>query len=405
MLTGKKILLGLCGSIAAYKSAILVRLLIKEGAEVKVIMTKASQDFITPLTLSTLSKNETLTDLTDNGAVWNNHVELGLWADAFLIAPASANTLAKFTNGICDNLLTATYLSSRCPVLLAPAMDLDMWKHPATQKNIKILKQYGNEIIPVNAGELASGLFGEGRMAEPEEIIAYLKKQPGQKKNSQDKGTFYGKKILITTGPTIEPIDPVRFISNRSTGKMGISLAQKLSALGATVTLIKGPSSIETDFPNINVIPVSTADEMYEASVHIFKEADIAILAAAVSDYKPVRTLETKMKKTDATLNLELEKTKDILSYLGSKKRSDQILVGFALETDNEVENAKEKLRSKKLDLIVLNSLKDEGAGFGLHTNKITVINKDEQVTGYPLKNKEEVAEDIITELLKLING
>jgi len=406
MLKGKKILLGICGSIAAYKSAYLIRLLVKAGAEVKVVMTQSAHDFVDPLTFSTLSKNPVLTSFTRDDSTWNSHVELGLWADIFLLAPASANTIAKLASGMCDNLLTATYLSAKCAVVLAPAMDLDMWKHPATQYNLNALRRFGNEIIPVNSGELASGLTGEGRMAEPEEIFAWLEKRFELQKKRLD---FYrkvaGKKILITAGPTLESIDPVRYISNHSTGKMGFAIAEELAALAADVTLVKGPTSYNPEVKGIKIIPVTSAQEMYEASVKVFPKADIAILAAAVSDYRPVAVAKEKLKKEGESLRIDLVKNPDILESLGKKKSKKQILVGFALETEDEQNNAKKKMEKKNLDLIVLNSLRDRGAGFGFDTNKITILNKSGEQKPYPLKSKQDTARDIIDEIINLMDA
>ncbi|MDZ4845932.1 MAG: bifunctional phosphopantothenoylcysteine decarboxylase/phosphopantothenate--cysteine ligase CoaBC [Chitinophagales bacterium] len=403
---GKKILLGVCGSIAAYKSAFLVRLLVKAGAEVKVVMTQSAHDFVDPLTFSTLSKNPVLTSFTRDDKTWNSHVELGLWADVFLIAPASANTIAKLASGMCDNLLAATYLSAKCLVLLAPAMDLDMWKHPATQYNLNALKRFGNEVISVNAGELASGLVGEGRMAEPEEIFDWLEKHFAvQKKREDTYKKIVGKQILITAGPTVEPIDPVRFISNHSTGKMGLALAEGLAALGAQVTVVKGPTSFNPQVKGIKIIPVTTAQEMYDASVKAFPKADVAILAGAVSDYRPVSVSNQKIKKADDSLLIQLVKNPDILESLGKKKTKKQFLVGFALETEDELNNARAKLKKKNLDMIVLNSLRDKGAGFGFDTNKITVINKKGDEHSYSLKGKSDVARDIIDEVINMMNA
>ncbi|MCH8331014.1 MAG: bifunctional phosphopantothenoylcysteine decarboxylase/phosphopantothenate--cysteine ligase CoaBC [Bacteroidetes bacterium] len=403
-LQGKNILIGVCGSIAAYKSAFLVRALVKEGANVKVIMTPSGTSFITPITLSTLSRNPVLSELTtDEGDNWNSHVELGLWADYFLIAPATANTLAKMANGICDNLLLAAYLSAKCPVLFAPAMDLDMWAHASTQNNIEKLQNYGNELIPVETGELASGLVGEGRMAEPDHIIDFLKKkQPVENHTGQ---ALAGKRILITAGPTYEPIDPVRFIGNRSSGKMGFALARRAAQLGAEVTLIKGPTNnIDLNGVKMNVVEIETAEDMYAACIKEFEFCDIAIMAAAVADYSVEEPAESKIKKEkdEEGLVLNLKKTRDILKELGSIKK-DQFLVGFALETDNELENAIKKLHAKNLDFIVLNSLKDEGAGFQTDTNKIKLVDRDENITEYELKSKEEVAKDILDRIIESI--
>lgn len=403
---GKKILLGVCGSIAAYKSAFLVRLLVKAGADVKVVMTQSAHDFVDPLTFSTLSKNPVLTSFTRDDKTWNSHVELGLWADAFLIAPASANTIAKLAAGMCDNLLTATYLSAKCLVVIAPAMDLDMWKHPATQYNLNALKRFGNEVISVNTGELASGLVGEGRMAEPEEIFAWLEKRFAiQKKRDDNYKRIAGKHILITAGPTVEPIDPVRYISNHSTGKMGFAIAEELAALDALVTVVKGPTSFNPEVKGIKIIPVTSAQEMYDASVNAFPKADVAILAAAVSDYRPVSVSSQKIKKADDSLQVQLVKNPDILESLGKKKTKKQLLIGFALETEDELNNARTKLKKKNLDMIVLNSLRDKGAGFGYDTNKITVINKMGDEHSYSLKGKPDVARDIIDEVINLMNA
>ncbi len=401
VLSGKNILLGITAGIAAYKSANLVRLFIKAGANVKVVMTPASKDFITPLTLSTLSKNpvhSSFTNEEDENAVWNNHVELGLWADFFIIAPATANTLSKMANGVCDNLLMATYLSAKCPVYFAPAMDLDMYKHESTIRSFKILKTYGNIVIPATSGELASGLFGEGRMAEPEDIVAFIEKDI--LRNLPMKG----KIILITAGPTYEAIDPVRFIGNHSSGKMGFAIAKAAANLGAEVILVSGPTNETVSHSLIKNIDVVSASDMYEAAHKYYKDVDIAILAAAVADYKPKFLSDTKIKKSDSTLTIELEKTEDILASLGEIK-TDQFLVGFALETDNELEHAKSKLKSKNLDLIVLNSLKDDGAGFGVSTNKVTFITNENQVIHHELKSKADVAKDILNQILNQIHA
>ena len=397
MLKGKKILLGITGSIAAYKSAILVRLLVKAGAEVKVIMSESAGDFVTPLTLSTLSKHPVYHSfvLNEQGE-WTNHVELGLWADLFIIAPATANTIAKMANGICDNLLLATYLSARCKVYVAPAMDLDMYAHPATQNNLKTLQGFGNIIIPPASGELASGLSGTGRMQEPEFIVAYLQ-------NTQTVSTaLTGKKVLVTAGPTYESIDPVRFIGNHSSGKMGIALAEMLVRHGAEVTLICGPTDIPVTEPQVKRIDVTSAEEMYQKTVKEFSKCTIAIMSAAVADYTPEKVSITKIKKSGDELHLKLRKTKDILAELGTRKTKKQFLVGFALETNNEVEHAKQKLNKKNLDFIVLNSLKDSGAGFAHATNKISIIDKSGKITRYGLKPKEEVAMDIINKIIEL---
>lgn len=398
MLKGKKILVGVTASIAAYKSAFLVRLLVKAGAEVKVIMTPAALDFITPLTLSTLSKNPVLVDFAkDKTGEWNNHVELGLWADALVIAPASANTLAKMANGLCDNLLLATYLSARCNVYVAPAMDLDMYKHPATVSNLKRLQSFGNTIISPGTGELASGLYGEGRMAEPEEIVDHLQKVVSQSL------PLKGKKVLVTAGPTYEAIDPVRFIGNHSSGKMGFALAEAFATQGAEVTLVCGPNSLAVNHPNIQRIDVTSAEDLYTASVKAFKTASIAVLSAAVADYKPAKIADQKIKKANGSKTIELVPTKDTLQELGKLKKKNQLLVGFALETENETENAKAKIKKKNLDLIVLNSLNDKGAGFKTDTNKITLIDKHNKSTKFELKSKAEVAKDIVETITKLI--
>jgi len=397
ILSGKNILLGITAGIAAYKTAFLVRLFIKAGAQVKVVMTPASKDFITPLTLSTLSKNPVISSFTnedDENATWNNHVELGLWADLFLIAPATANTLSKMATGNSDNMLLATYLSAKCPVYFAPAMDLDMYKHESTKNSIKKLEEFGNIMIPVTSGELASGLVGEGRMAEPEEIVYFIENDI--LKNLP----LHNVRVLITAGPTYEAIDPVRFIGNHSSGKMGFEIANAAANLGANVILVTGPTHQKTNSALITVVPVTSANEMYDAAHEHFKNSEIAILSAAVADYKPRFIEDQKIKKKDSTLSLELEKTKDILASLGEIKKN-QILVGFALETNNETENAIGKLKKKNLDLIVLNSLRDEGAGFGGATNKVTIIDKDENSINYGLKSKADVAIDIMQEILK----
>lgn len=400
MLKNKNILIGVSGSIAAYKSALLIRLLVKAGANVKVIMTPSSLDFITPLTLSTLAKNPVLTDFVKNKeGEWNNHVELGLWADAFIIAPASANTIAKMSNGICDNLLLATYLSARCPVYFAPAMDLDMYKHPSTIENLNRLKAYGNILIPPGTGELASGLNGEGRMAEPEEIIEFLKKKVNEHL------ALTGKKILITAGPTYEALDPVRFIGNHSTGKMGFALAEACANQGAEVSLVCGPTTLTTINKSIHRIDITSAEELYHAAINEFKTADVSILSAAVADFKPDTIAQQKIKKTEAAPVINLVPTKDTLLELGKLKRKNQLLVGFALETENEVENAKKKIKNKNLDLIVLNSLNDKGAGFKGDTNKITIIDKYNNLKEFKLKTKQEVAKDILNAILDFKNS
>lgn len=396
MLTGKKVLLCITGSIAAYKSVVLVRLLVKAGAEVKVIMTNNARDFITPLSFSTLSKNKVLTDLFDEEG-WANHVLLGRWADVMLVAPVSCNTIAKMSYGLCDNLLLAVYLSSTCPVLLAPAMDADMWHHAATKKNIQTLIERGNIILPVNKGELASGLSGEGRMAEPEEILYYLSSFFSFKKDLKD------KKALVTAGPTYEALDPVRFIGNHSTGKMGISVAEELCMRGAKVHLVLGPSEIEVG-EDICLTRVTSADEMYESCMKDFKTYDIVVMAAAVADYKPKVISNKKIKKSTSGFSLELIKTKDILSKAGELKADNQTLVGFALETNNEKENALEKLSKKNADLFILNSLNDKGAGFKSDTNKITIFDKNKKEYNFPAKSKKEVARDIVNAIIKFRN-
>ncbi|MGV3685842.1 MAG: bifunctional phosphopantothenoylcysteine decarboxylase/phosphopantothenate--cysteine ligase CoaBC [Daejeonella sp.] len=398
MLANKNILLGVCGSIASYKSATLIRLLVKAGANVKVIMTGDATNFISPLTLSTLSKNPVLVNYFDPGSgVWNNHVDLGLWADLMVVAPASANTLAKFAAGLCDNLLSAVYLSAKCPVFFAPAMDLDMWKHPSTQKNILSLTGYGNIMIQPAYGELASGLIGEGRMAEPEDIIAFI---TGEIKR---KLPLSGKKALVTAGPTYEAIDPVRFIGNHSSGKMGFAIAEELAALGAAVTLVSGPTALKLSGTGINRIDVTSAEEMLQASLAAFPDAAIAILSAAVADYRPAEISEVKIKKDTSGLELALVKTTDILAALGAQKQAGQILVGFALETNNEEENAIGKLKKKNLDFIVLNSLRDEGAGFKHDQNKVTIIDNKLVKESFPLKSKKEVAKDICQKVVDLL--
>lgn len=396
VLNGKKILLGVSGGIAAYKTASLVRLFIKAGAHVQVIMTPASKDFVTPLTLSTLSKNpvhSSFFNQDDEDAVWNNHVELGLWADLMLIAPATANTLSKMATGNCDNLLIATYLSAKCPVYFAPAMDLDMYKHPSTVSSFTALRQFGNVIIPAESGELASGLSGEGRMAEPENIIAFLEA------DLESKLPLKGKKILITAGPTYEAIDPVRFIGNHSSGKMGFDIANTAANLGASVILISGPTHYKVKNAAVEVVNVVSAQEMYDACHIYYNDVDVAIAAAAVADYKPKTIALQKIKKSPDEFAIELEKTKDILLSLGAIKQN-QFLIGFALETENEIENAKLKIQKKNLDLIVLNSLQDEGAGFKKETNKVTFIDKNFKIEPMELKSKESVAADILNKVI-----
>ena len=401
VLSGKKVLLGITAGIAAYKTATLVRSFIKIGAEVKVIMTPASKDFITPLTLSTLSKNpvhSTFYDKEDENELWNNHVDLGLWADYMVIAPATANTLSKMANGTCDNLLLATYLSAKCPVYFAPAMDLDMYIHPSTKESLEKLQSFGNIIIPATSGELASGLVGEGRMAEPEDIVSFIEN------DILSQLPLKGKKVLLTAGPTYEAIDPVRFIGNHSSGKMGFAIARAAANLGAEVFLISGPSHQKIKHSFVKRINVVSAVEMYKAAHTYFNDVDIAILSAAVADYKPKNIASQKIKKKDSMLEIELTPTKDILASLGEIKKH-QFLVGFALETNNELENAKGKLKRKNLDAIVLNSLQDKGAGFATDTNKITIIDKDLNEKSFELKSKIEVAKDIMNEIVKKINA
>ncbi len=393
MLQGKKILLGVTGSIAAYKAANIVRLLIKAGADVKIIMTESACNFIPVLTLATLSKNKVLTHLFEEDT-WANHVMLGRWADVMLIAPATCNTIAKLANGICDNLLQAIYLSATCQVIIAPAMDEDMWLHASTKRNITNLQSAGNIVLAVNNGELASGLLGEGRMAEPEEILILLSNYLQKEKD------LINKRVLITAGPTHEKMDPVRFIGNNSTGKMGIALAKDCAARGANVTLVLGPS-FEIVPNNIKLINVESAAEMYEACVQIFDKIDIAIMSAAVADYTPVIIATEKIKKNDTNFTLELKKTVDILKKLGELKKENQILIGFALETENEKENALKKMKNKNADFIVLNSLRDAGAGFGLNTNKITIFDKAGNEFSFDTKSKEEVAKDILNTIIK----
>ncbi|BAU56081.1 bifunctional phosphopantothenoylcysteine decarboxylase/phosphopantothenate--cysteine ligase CoaBC [Mucilaginibacter gotjawali] len=398
MLQDKNIVLGVCGSIAAYKAATLIRLLVKAGANVQVVMTPDATNFITPLTLSTLSKKPVLVDyfIPETGE-WNNHVDLGLWADLVIIAPASANTMAKMAGGLCDNLLMAVYLSAKCEVYFAPAMDLDMWKHDATRENIVKLQSFGNILIPPGVGELASGLSGEGRMAEPEEIVAFISSSLKKKLPLAD------QKILVTAGPTYEAIDPVRFIGNHSSGKMGFAIADQLARLGADVTLVSGPSAQKSKQASIKRIDVTSAAEMLEACLLHFQNSVACIMSAAVADYTPAHPVQQKIKKADNYLHIELKQTVDILSTLGAQKTNGQVLVGFALETNDEEKNAIKKLQMKNLDFIVLNSLNDAGAGFKKDTNKITIIDKTLQKTTYPVKNKDEVALDICHKIIELI--
>lgn len=400
MLNGKKILIGVCGSIAAYKIAILIRLLKKQRAEVRVIMTASALDFITPLTLSTLSQNPVLTEFhEDKTGAWNSHVDLGLWADLFLIAPASANTLSKMAHGICDNLLLATYLSARCPVYLAPAMDADMYQHPTTLENLERLASYGNLVIKAPYGDLASGLTGEGRMAEPENLIEILLQHFKKKEDFKDLS------VMITAGPTQERIDPVRFISNYSSGKMGYSLAIELAERGARVNLVSGPTHQKISHPQINMIHVNSAIDMYQACKTLYDQTDIAIFSAAVADYRPSRPARKKIKKTGQEISIRLEKNPDIALELGKKKKKNQINVGFALETDNEIQNASLKLNEKNFDFIILNSMKDSGAGFSSDTNKITILDGGGEINHFPLKQKNLVAKDIVDFLLNKLHA
>ncbi len=397
MLRGKKIILGVCGSIAAYKSALIVRLLIKEGAEVRVIITDAASDFITPLTLSTLSKNPVYNKFSnrDTGE-WHNHVELGLWADLFLIAPASANSIAKMANGYCDNLLLATYLSAKCPVYIAPAMDLDMYAHKSTQNNLEALRSYGNIILEVVSGELASGLVGAGRMQEPEELVNALKKHFAS-------GRLAGKKVLITAGPTHEALDPVRFIGNHSTGKMGFAIAEVMAQEGAQVELVSGPTIQKVINANINLHSVISAEDMFLKCQELYNQSDITVLSAAVADYKPKVRADQKIKKSSDEMVLELVKTHDIAFELGKLKKNGQLNIGFALETENEKVNAKKKIDAKNFDLIILNSLNDNGAGFGHDTNKISIIDKQNNTKEFELKSKQAVAVDIVNTIINTL--
>lgn len=396
MLNDRKILLGITGSIAAYKSVFLVRLLVTAGAEVKVIMTPAAKDFVSPLTLAALSKNKVLSALADEDT-WVNHVRLGRWADVMLIAPLSCNSLSKMANGMCDNLLMAAYLSATCPVAVAPAMDEDMWQHPSTQKNIEIIEQLGNSVISVVKGELASGLFGEGRMAEPQDIVTYLEE------NIFRSSILKGKQALVTAGPTFEAIDPVRFVGNHSSGRMGIAIAESLYSSGADVHLVCGPVNKAVRFKNIQVTKVTSAEEMYNACMSLFANSDIMVMAAAVADYTPETVSYGKIKKNNERFQLQLTKTKDILQSLGKIKNKNQILAGFALETDNENENAIKKLTEKNADLIVLNSLKDKAAGFG-DTNKVTIFDRNGKLYAYEAKRKELVAADIVDLIIKKLH-
>lgn len=403
MLKGKKILIGVTGSIAAYKVPLLVRLLVKEGAEVKLILTEAAKDFVTPLTLSTLSGNPVLSDFFDrNDGSWNSHVDLGYWADVFVIAPVSANTMGKMVNGIADNLLLATYLAAKCPVFFAPAMDVDMFNHPSTQQNIKALQSFGNVLLEPETGELASGLTGAGRLQEPDKIFERLQQFFQKKKD------FNGINVVVTAGPTYEPIDPVRFIGNFSSGRMGFAIAEAFADEGANVWLVTGPVAGMEVRKQVNVIPVQTAQQMYDAVMKHATGADIIVMAAAVADYRPSSPAKQKIKKEKqkgSPLSIELQPTKDILKKLGEVKSTKQFLVGFALETNNELENARAKLENKNLDLIVLNSLKDEGAGFGHETNKVKMLDRKGGILEFELKDKKAVANDLLNRIKALVNG
>ena len=391
MLENKKIVLGITGSIAAYKACILVRLLIKKGAEVQVVMTPAAKEFITPLTLATLTQKPVVSEFFDRrDGSWHSHVALGLWADAMIVAPASASTIGKMANGIADNMLVTTYLSMKAPVFVAPAMDLDMYAHPSTQQNLKTLQSYGNHIIEPGTGFLASKLEGKGRMEEPEKIVEALEQYFAKQQR------LAGKKVLITAGPTYEKIDPVRFIGNYSSGKMGFALAEVCAEQGAEVTLISGPVTLTTNHPGIKRIDVESAHEMYEAATKLFPKVDIGILCAAVADFTPKTTADKKIKRKSNNLKLELVPTQDIAAALGAVKKKKQLLVGFALETNDELKNAQDKMKRKNLDFIVMNSLQDKGAGFRVDTNKVTIIDKHHGITAYDTKSKREVAEDIV---------
>ena len=401
MLTGKKILLGITGSIAAYKIPLLIRLLKKDGADVRVVMTPSARDFVTPLTLSTLSGNPVLTHgFDENTGKWESHVELGLWADLFVVAPASANTMAKMACGIADNYFLTVCLSAKCPIMFAPAMDLDMYKHQATQQNIKTLIERGCIFVAPSSGELASGLCGEGRMEEPQMIYERIKEFFLTKRR------FNGKRVLITAGPTYEAIDPVRFIGNHSSGLMGIEIARAFSDQGADVTLILGPTNISVNRKNISILPVTSAKEMYDAVMAVFPKSDIAVLSAAVADFRPEITADQKIKKdpNNDTLTLKLVKTDDILKTIGSQKRDDQLIVGFALETENGLTNAKKKLHTKNIDIIVLNEMNESGVGFKTKTNKVTIITKNDEMTMFELKPKNEVASDILNVINQYMN-
>lgn len=398
MIAGKKILLGISGSIAAYKSILLVRLLVKSGAEVKVVMTNVAADFVSPLVLSTLSKNEVLVDLTSKNS-WANHVELGRWADVMLIAPLSCNSLAKMANGICDNLLMAVYLSATCPVVVAPAMDEDMWHHPSTKRNLDLIASFNNKIIPVEKGELASGLFGDGRVAEPETIISFLIE------NYFRTNLLQNKNVLITAGPTYEAIDPVRFIANHSSGKMGYAIAEAFYLQGANVTIVSGPTNPKITYPGIKVLNVTSSDEMFDTVASNINNADIVVMSAAVADYKPIAVADNKIKKKDNNWNLELEKTKDILHFVGNNKKLNQFVAGFALETENEKANAILKLKAKNVNCIILNSFNNNNPVFGADENKITIIDSNETEHNFETKSKAAVANDIVSFIISKISN
>jgi phosphopantothenoylcysteine decarboxylase/phosphopantothenate--cysteine ligase len=405
VLNGKKILVAVCGSIAAYKTAYLIRLLVKQGADVRVIMTPAAKEFISPLTLATLSKHECYIDYTNTAKTnWNNHVDLALWADVMLVAPASASTISKMANGICDNLLMGAYLSMRNPVLLAPAMDEDMWKHSSTRSNLQKLKSFGNAVIPVNSGELASGLHGEGRMAEPGQIMACLEEffYTRLLDTNELHSKLAGRRVLITAGPTYEALDPIRFLGNHSSGKMGIALAEKAYRLGAHVKLVLGPSKL-SPLSGIDVTRVFSANEMYAACKKNFANADVCIFAAAVADFTPKTVSRQKIKKTDKEFTLTLKKNIDIAEEFGKVKQKGLLSIGFALETNDELKHAREKLKKKNFDLVVLNSLNEKGAGFQFNTNKITIVNRNNKILKFELKKKEEVAQDILASIENLL--
>jgi phosphopantothenoylcysteine decarboxylase/phosphopantothenate--cysteine ligase len=397
MLVGKKILLGISGSIAAYKSILLVRLLVKAGAEVKVVMSPSATNFVSPLVLSTLSKNNVLIDLSSEHS-WANHVQLGRWADVMIIAPASCNTIAKMANGLCDNLLMAVYLSATCPVIIAPAMDEDMWYHPSTNRNLDLIASYGNTVITVEKGELASGLFGAGRMAEPDTIIDFLIE------NFFRSSVLKGKNVIITAGPTYEAIDPVRFIGNYSSGKMGYAIAEAFYLQGANVTIVSGPTNEQVNYNAIEIIKVKTSNEMFEAVTAKINDVDIALMCAAVADYKPIVVANNKIKKIENNWQLELEKTTDILHYIGNHKKPNQFIAGFALETNNEKENAIAKLKSKNADCIILNSFNNDNNVFGSNENKITIIDANETEYAFESKSKKAVANDIVSFIISKIN-